>query len=126
MSQALRVYVVEDSPHLQDSLLVFLHAPGQVEIVGLADNEAEAVAASLANPVDVVIVDLNLREGSGIAVIEKLRRAQSNAQPKIIVFTNQPFPEIKQRAMQLGADYFFDKSADAQSVRDTLQVLRVL
>lgn len=125
MSQALRVYVVEDSPQLQDSLLVFLHVPGHVEIVGLADNEAEAVAAILANPVDVVIVDLNLREGSGIAVIEKLRRAQPKAPPKFIVFTNQPFPEIRQRAMDLGADYFFDKSADAESVRDTLQFLRM-
>ncbi|MCY7389409.1 MAG: response regulator transcription factor [Burkholderiales bacterium] len=116
----LRVYLVEDSPHVRDLLLDFLNIPGEMQIVGDADTEAGAVAAILADPVDAVIVDLKLREGSGMAVIEKLRRADLNPQPKIIVFTNHPFPEIRKRAMQLGADYFFDKSADYDSMRTTL------
>ncbi|MEO8101284.1 MAG: response regulator [Betaproteobacteria bacterium] len=120
----LRVYLVEDSAHVRDLLLDFLHVPGEVEIVGFADNEAESVAAIIAQPVDAVIVDLKLREGSGMAVIERLRRANLVPAPKIIVFTNHPFPEIRARAMLMGADYFFDKSADYDSVRTTLQALR--
>lgn len=120
----IRVFLVEDSPHVRDLLLDFLHVPGEVEITGFADNEIESVAAILADPVDAVIVDLKLREGSGMAVIEKLRSAKLIPQPKIIVFTNHPFPEIRRRAMQLGADYFFDKSAEYDSVRATLQALR--
>lgn len=121
--RATRVYLVEDSPHIQDSLLVFLHAPGDVEIVGFADNELEAVTAILADPVDAVVVDLSLREGNGMAVIEKLRRANMMAQPMIIVFSNQSQPEIKMRALQLGADYFFDKSTESEKVRATLRAL---
>ncbi|MEO8384895.1 MAG: response regulator [Betaproteobacteria bacterium] len=121
----LRVYLVEDSPHVRDLLLDFLNEPGEVEIVGYADNEADAVAAIVANPVDAVIVDLKLREGSGMGVIEKLRAANFDPQPKIIVFTNHPFPEIRNRAMHLGADYFYDKSAEYDSVRSTLQALRI-
>ena len=120
----LRVFLVEDSPHVRDLLLDFLHVPGQVEITGYADNEIESVAAILADPVDAVIVDLKLREGSGMAVIEKIRSAKLSPQPKIIVFTNHPFPEIRRRAMQLGADFFFDKSAEYDSVRAALQGLR--
>ena len=120
----LRVFLVEDSPHVRDLLLDFLNEPGEVEIVGSADNEADAVAAIVAEPVDAVIVDLKLRVGSGMAVIEKLRAAKFDLQPKIIVFTNHPFPEIRKRAMQLGADYFYDKSAEYDSVRSTLQQLR--
>ena len=120
----LRVYLVEDSPHVRDLLLDFLNIPGEVEIVGCADNEAESLAAMIANPVDAVIVDLKLREGSGMALIEKLRKANLTPSPKIIVFTNHPFPEIKRRAMLLGADYFFDKSADYDIVRTTLQTFR--
>lgn len=122
--QLLRVFLVEDSPHVRDLLLDFLNEPGEVEIVGYADTEIDSVAAILKDPVDVVIVDLRLREGSGMAVIEKLRQANLQPQPKIIVFTNHPFPEIRARAMQLGANYFFDKSADYDSVRTTLQALR--
>ena len=120
----LRVFLVEDSPHVRDLLLDFLNEPGEVEIVGYADTETDSVGAILADPVDVVIVDLRLREGSGMAVIEKLRQANLQLQPKIIVFTNHPFPEIRARAMQIGADYFFDKSADYNSIRTTLQALR--
>lgn len=120
----LRVFLVEDSPHVRDLLLDFLHVPGEVEIIGYADTEDDSVAAILAEPVDAVIVDLKLKEGSGMAVIERLRKANLIPSPKLIVFTNHPFPEIKQRAMKLGADYFFDKSADYDSVRTTLQALR--
>ena len=120
----LRVFLVEDSAHVRDLLLDFLHVPGEVEIVGYADTEDEAVMAIIADPVDAVIVDLQLREGGGMAVIERLRKADLHPPPRLIVFTNHPFPEIKRRAMQLGADYFFDKSADYDSVRATLQALR--
>jgi DNA-binding NarL/FixJ family response regulator len=121
---ALRVYLVEDSAHVRDLLLDFLHVPGEVEIVGYADNEAESVTDILSQPVDAVIVDLKLREGSGMAVIDRLRKAMPTPPPVIIVFTNHPFPQIKLHAMKLGADYFFDKSADYDNVRQTLQGLR--
>lgn len=111
---------------MRDLLLDFLHVPGEVEITGYADTEEESVAAIIAQPVDAVIVDLKLREGSGMAVIERVRRANLDPQPKLIVFTNHPFAEIKQRAMKLGADYFFDKSADYEGVRTTLQALRTV
>ena len=122
--RVLRVFLVEDSVHVRDLLLDFLNVPGEIEIVGYADNEVDSVAALLADPVDAVIVDLKLREGSGMAVIEKVRRSNLQPQPKIIVFTNHPFPEIRKRAMQLGADYFFDKSVEYDNVRSTLQTLR--
>lgn len=124
ISRLLRVHLVEDSPPVRDLLLDFLNEPGEVEIVGYTDTENDAVAAIINDPVDVVIVDLRLREGTGMAVIEKLRKSSLNPQPKIIVFTNHPFPEIRARAMQVGADYFFDKSADYDGVRTTLQALR--
>ncbi len=124
MGKLLTVFVVEDSPSVLDSLLVFLHIPGQVEIVGLADTEDEAVVSILAGSPDAVIVDLNLREGNGLAVIEKLRRADLTPTPRILVFSNHASPEIKQRALQLGADYVLDKSIEQDTLRNTLQALR--
>lgn len=124
MRRPLRVFLVEDSAHVRDLLLDFLHEPGEVEIIGYADTEEDAVAQIIAQSPDAVIVDLKLREGGGMAVIERLRAKQLNPSPTLIVFTNHPFPEIRRRAIKLGADYFFDKSADYDSVRTTLQALR--
>jgi DNA-binding NarL/FixJ family response regulator len=120
----LRVFLVEDSAHVRDLLLDFLHEPGEVEIIGYADTEDDAVAAIMAQTPDAVIVDLKLLKGGGMGVIERLRAANLHPSPTLIVFTNHPFAAIRQRAMDLGADYFFDKSADYDSVRTTLQALR--
>ncbi|MEO8385958.1 MAG: response regulator transcription factor, partial [Betaproteobacteria bacterium] len=117
LARPLRVYLVEDSPQVRDLLLDFLNVENEVEIVGTADNEIESVEAILADPVDVVIVDLKLRDGSGMGVIAKLRRARNKQQPKIIVFSNHNFDAIRQRAMELGADHFFDKSTEYEALR---------
>ena len=122
--RALRVFLVEDSLHIRDLLLDFLHDPGKIEIVGFADTEKESVAAIFADPVDVVIVDLKLREGSGMGVIKQIREAGLDPAPNLIVFTNHPFPEVRQRAMQLGANSFFDKSAEYEDLRDALYSLQ--
>lgn len=119
-----RIFLVEDSPHVRDLLLDILHVPGAMEIVGYADAEDDAVSAILAHPVDAVIVDLKLRAGGGMSVIKRLREAKLRPEPTLIVFTNHPLPEIKARALKLGADYFFDKSADYESVQATLRALQ--
>lgn len=119
----LRVFLVEDSPEVRDLLLDYLHVTGEVEIVGYADTEDEAVAAVVADPVDAVIVDLKLRVGNGMAVLQRLRAAKQTPAPTLIVFTNHPLPAIRERAMKFGANYFFDKSIDYDKVRSTLQTL---
>jgi DNA-binding NarL/FixJ family response regulator len=120
----LRVFLVEDSPEVRDLLLDYLHVAGEIDIVGYADTEDEAVAAIVAEPVDAVIVDLKLRIGGGMKVIQRLREDKQTPAPTLIVFTNHPLPAIRDRAMKSGADYFFDKSIDYEKVRATLLGLR--
>lgn len=124
LARPVRVYLVEDSLHVRDLLLDFLNVVNEVEIVGTADNEVESVAAILADPVDVVIVDLKLREGSGMGVIAAVRSARMTQQPKIIVFSNHHFDAIMQRAMALGADHFFDKSSEYEAMRAEIYTSR--
>ncbi len=120
----LRVFLVEDSPEVRDLLLDYLHVAGEIEIVGFADTEDDAVAAIVDEPVDAVIIDLKLRIGSGMTVIQRLRAARQIPPPTLIVFTNHPLQAIRERAMKLGADYFFDKSIDYEKIRSTLRTLR--
>lgn len=120
----LRVYLVEDSPEVRDLLLDYLHVAGEIEVVGYADTEDEAVAAIIADPVDAVIVDLKLRVGNGMGVLQRLRTARQTPAPTLIVFTNHPLPAIRARAMKFGANHFFDKSIDYEKVRSTLRSLR--
>ena len=120
----LRVFLVEDSPSVRDRLSDFLTEPGEIEMIGFATTEADAVRQLLAQSVDVAIVDLNLKEGTGIGVIESLRALHAKAPPTIIVLTNYAFPEFETACRERGADYFFDKSTQFGAVKVLLQSIR--
>lgn len=120
----LRVFLVEDSPSVRDRLSDFLSEPGKVEMIGFASTEADAVRELKSNKVDVAIVDLNLKEGTGIGVIESVRAMHATAPPTIIVLTNYAFPEFETACRERGADYFFDKSTQFGAVKELLQSIR--
>ena len=55
-----------------------------------------------------IILDIALPDGSGIDLLVKFRKEKPDT--KIIMLTNFPTSEFRNRCMALGADYFFDKS----------------
>lgn len=120
----LRVFLVEDSPSVRDRLIDFLAEPGKVDVVGFADTESEAVRQLWSERVDVAIVDLNLREGTGMGVIESLREAPSSPKPTVVVLTNYAFPEFETACRERGADYFFDKSTQFGALKVLLHSIQ--
>lgn len=106
----LRTYIVEDSPVVREDLIATLEELAPVQVVGSASDEATAVRwlGQAAYPVDLVIVDTSLTEGSGLGV---LRRGRALAQPfKMIVLCNDASVAMRRTCLTLGADSVFDKS----------------
>jgi DNA-binding NarL/FixJ family response regulator len=96
-----------------------LSVPG-VQLAGTVDSEAEAVAALQRHPVDVLLLDLHLRQGTGFGVL----RAIPNDQAKkvvVIVLTNYDLAEYRRAAAALGARYFLDKLRDFDRLPTLLQ-----
>jgi len=120
----LRVFLVEDSELLRNRLIELLETPGEVEIVGFADTEEASVRLLALQSVDVAIVDLNLRSGSGFGVIKALRAQHRGPPPTIIVLTNYAFPDYEYACRSYGADFFFDKSRQFGAVKSLLTDLR--
>jgi DNA-binding NarL/FixJ family response regulator len=118
------VYVVEDAPSFRDRLFDFLAEPGEVEMIGSAETEAEALRQLRAEQPDVVIVDLHLKAGSGFGVIDSLRALRPTPPPTIVVLTNYAFPEFEAACRDRGANYFFDKSTQFGAVKDLLRSMR--
>ncbi len=73
-SGPLKVFIVEDSVRVRELLMDFLHVPGELEVVGYADTEQESIEALTHTPVDAAVVDLRLKQGSGLEVIDKFRQ----------------------------------------------------
>ena len=119
----LRVVIVEDSAIIRARLSEALSEIPNVAIVGQVETEADALAILAQAKWDAAVLDLQLKQGTGLGVLKSLARGTRPANTKIIVFTNYAFPQYRDRSMLLGADYFFDKSREFHRVREVLLTL---
>jgi DNA-binding NarL/FixJ family response regulator len=116
----LRVYVVEDSP-IMSKLLMDLIGADDAVVAGHADAAVTAIDEIRKLRPDVVIVDIALREGTGLDVLKAIK--DEDVAPVRIVLTNYAIRPYREAATRLGATHFFDK---ADQILDMLTMLRAL
>lgn len=112
-----RAYIVEDSPTIRQNLIETLEELALVEPVGTAETEHESRRWLAQNEAwDLAIVDLFLREGSGLNVVEAARKRRPGQ--RVIVLSNHATRDVRWRCTQLGADAVFDKSTEIEALVD--------
>ena len=119
----LNVLLIEDSPLIRRGLIEAIDATGSARVGAFADSAAAAVRVLDEQPFDAVIVDLQLREGSGIEVLAHLQRRKMLDSTLAVVLTNHALPTYRQRCAQYGAHHFFDKSLEFDRVIEVLEQL---
>ena len=114
----IKTYLVEDNPTIRDNLIATLEELAGVNTVGTADNENEGKVWLLNNPHqwDLAILDLFLKQGSGLGVLAACRERKPTQ--KIVVLSNYATVDIRQRCIQLGVDAVFDKSNEIDALVD--------
>ena len=110
IAQALKVLIVEDSSVLAQSMSDFITEIPEIDVIGVADSEAVALAAIERRRVDVVLLDLHLRQGTGFGILRAL--AAMEIKPCVVVLTNHNSDQYARDAVALGAHYFLDKAND--------------
>jgi DNA-binding NarL/FixJ family response regulator len=120
----LRIYIVEDNSHLRENLTGVLEALTSAKVVGTAatQDEAQAWLARHAAQWDVAVVDLFLRNGSGMELVQQL--SVRHPAQKVVVFSNYVNAAIRKRCAQRGVDAVFDKSTQIDSLIDYCARLR--
>ena len=115
---ALITYIVEDSETIRENLIATLEEIAPVKVVGFAETESEASQWLHANNGDwqLVIVDIFLKEGSGLGVLRNCRSRL--AHQKVVVLTNYATRDIRERCAELGSDAVFDKSNELDELLD--------
>src|SRR5258707_13318536 len=101
MVRSLRVLLVEDSKVLTERLTEAIDQIADVRLIGTAETEAAAIALGRRAAVDVIILDLHMRQDTGFGVMRAL--ATTQLRPQIIVLTNYDLPEYKNAAFALAA-----------------------
>src|SRR5882757_1356235 len=108
-----RVLLIEDSAVLTRRLIDLLSEPGRVEVAAQAATQSEAVMRLQEGLFDVLVVDIELAEGNGVAVIRHARQLYPpDGQPLIVVLTNYASDFVRDHCFAAGADYFLDKMRD--------------
>lgn len=119
----LKTYIVEDNATIRENLIATLEELADIEAVGTADTENEGKAWLQSNEGrwDLAIVDLFLKQGSGLGVLSACRDRKS--WQKVVVLSNYATADIRKRCAQLGVDAVFDKSNEIDALVDfcTLQ-----
>ena len=110
----LKVFIADDSHIVREHLVTLLNELAGIEIVGQAENVDQAIGAIRKIQPDVVILDIRMPGGSGIDVLQKIK--QDEVAPIVIILTNYPYPAYRQKCLQMGADFFLDKSTEFDQI----------
>jgi two-component system, OmpR family, response regulator len=114
---AINTYLIEDNAIIRENLTATLQELSDVKMLAYADTEVDGIKlAQDSHDWHLVIVDLFLREGSGMEIVAALSKRKP-AQ-KVVVLTNYATPEIRRRCLALGANAVFDKSTELDGLID--------
>ena len=105
----LRVFIADDSQPVVEMLTELIAEPGEVEIVGVGATESAAIESIRRLKPDVVVLDLQLRIGSGANVLRAVRASAELASVRILVTSNHTSPQMRSGCLELGANDYFDK-----------------
>jgi DNA-binding NarL/FixJ family response regulator len=118
---AVRILIVDDHPLVRQGLIGLLSTECDFEVCGEASGAAEArQLAARVNP-DVAIVDLSLKDGSGIELTKELHAQAKKL--KLLVLTMHDESLFAERALRAGAVGYVNKH---EASRTIIQAVRTV
>ncbi|WP_411877757.1 response regulator [Polaromonas sp. YR568] len=117
----IHVAIVEDDLGFRSALARALLAAPDMKLAGTAGTKAEGLALLLGPPVDVLLVDLGLPDGSGIEVIRAAARQWPSC--SIMVSTNFGDETHVMRSIEAGAAGYLLKDSSQARIVDEIRSL---
>jgi DNA-binding NarL/FixJ family response regulator len=114
MFDPIRILLVDDSPYFLEAARGFLHIQERFDVIGSASEGMEAVALSEWLQPDIILLDLNLGDRSGLELIPLFKEKLPNT--RIVVLTVMQDDSYRAAALQTGADAFVHKTAMSKSL----------
>ncbi len=122
MTGPIRILVADDHPVVRDGLVAILSTQADFEVVGEAADGAEAVDQVNALAPDVMLLDLEMPEMDGVAVLKQLK--QAGATTRVVVFTAFDTDDRILDAVQAGAQGYLLKGAPRDELFNAVRVVQ--
>lgn len=116
---ATRVVLVDDHPLLRAGVRTVLERAGDMEVVGEASCAAEAVTLLGYLEPNVVLLDISLPDGDGIALIPQIRAASRNT--RVVMLTCQADESSVRQAVDAGASGYVTKMTGPHELLDSVR-----
>jgi len=112
------ILLVDQSPVVLERMIPLLEALPNIEFVIHAGTYKEAMGVLGGMKPNMVLMDIDLPDGSGIELLRIVRERFEN----VIVFITTNFASEQYRALcqRLGARQFFDKSGDYEDITEAV------
>lgn len=118
-----KILLVDDSPEIVTSLIRWINLLKNFQIIGIAETGATAVQLFNTNLPDIVILDINLKKGTGLDVLSEIKRIRPAT--KVIILTNYSIDVFRKASIDFGADFFYDKTNDIEQLIKTLSKMNL-
>lgn len=117
----IRVFLVDDHPIVRRGFQLLLSLEKDLAVCGESDGCSQALGKMLQIKPDIAIVDLGLRDGSGLDLIKQVREHLPDL--KILVFTMKNEQMYAERALRAGANGYITKEEGAEKAIEALRAI---
>ena len=114
METKTRILIADANPDFSSLVSDLVAGEGDMEVVGTADNGADALALIGELKPDVLLLDLVLSKLDGLELLRRLGEVERR--PQVIVLSGFVNGKVVGECSALGADYFISKPCDPASL----------
>ncbi|HEU5054850.1 MAG TPA: response regulator transcription factor [Hanamia sp.] len=117
----IKVFIIDDHPMVVEGLQSLLNRLKDIEVSGSVSNAFDAIPFIEKNIPDVILLDINLPEISGIELCKKIHQQL----PSVKILGISTFSERSyiSRMIENGASGYLIKSASAEEIAEAIQTV---
>ncbi len=119
----MHVLIADDSNLIRKNLIILLTPLEGITQITEAEDISPTIKILNTTYPDVLILDLQMPEGNGLEVLFYIQ--EKHLKVKVIVLTNHVTEYYRKKSMELGAEYFFDKSNEFHKVIALLSSMNI-
>jgi DNA-binding NarL/FixJ family response regulator len=121
-SAPARVLIVDDQPAVREGLVSRISRQSDLIVCGEAANVVEALRLVEITEPDVVVIDISLREGTGIDLIKRIKARDNSI--RMLVCSMHPDSLYAERALRAGALGYINKDNTTGRILDAIRSVR--
>ena len=119
----IRVVIADDQPLVRAGFATMVSYADDLELVGEAENGADAVALARRVQPDVILMDIRMPGLDGLEATRRITRDPELAELRIIMLTTFDLDDYVYEALRTGASGFLLKDARPEDILNAVRVV---